>query len=59
MSEQTINDLQDSALLLQGLCAVSDLYFYSETENDSAKYFILKMQKNLTEQLKKITDELK
>lgn len=53
MSEQTINDLQDSALLLQGLCAVSDLYFYSETENDSAKYFILSMQKILTDNLKK------
>lgn len=59
MSEQTINDLQDSALLLQGLCVVSDLYFYSEKENDSAKYFILSMQKILTDNLKKITDELK
>lgn len=59
MSEQAINDLQDSALLFQGLCVVSDLYFYSETENDSAKYFILSMQKILTDNLKKITDELK
>ena len=59
MSEQTINDLQDYALLLQGLCVVSDLYFYNETENDSAKYFILSMQKKLSNQLKKITDKLK